>query len=137
MQPLPFCLLLFQVSRRTLERRRSAAFEQNDASVLKHFNSFLRRDSRVVNAADIDLATIKQHISDGANPEWWIRESYLTTNFPEKGTAAGAGETKEQGAARPSPVVNLTGDMKLYEFARGRGRDEANADSPSTMCCTV
>ena len=69
----------FKTSRRTIERRRKQAYDNNDTATLRNFK-IVTRDGDVHDQPAKEL--VNDLIKQGRMPEWFVARQWLTKHFP-------------------------------------------------------
>ncbi|MBT6154956.1 MAG: hypothetical protein HOH82_09760 [Planctomycetaceae bacterium] len=94
----PEAAKLFNRSQRALERDLNLALSMQDADVLDHWR-LVTKDGEVRQAADVVTNDVKQLVTDGMTPTWYIKEEWLEQEYGRKGTPK---PSKSQESSGPS-----------------------------------
>ncbi len=77
----------YRRSPRQITRDITIALEMRDESVLSHLQ-ILTEDGSIIQGNDITPALIKQLRSEGRNPMWYLRKTWLEESYGRRGTDA-------------------------------------------------
>jgi hypothetical protein len=106
-KPPPGCLTRpeaakqFNRSQRALERDLNLALSMQDADVLDHWR-LVTKDGEVRPAADVVTKDVKQLVTDGMTPTWYIEEDWLEQEYGRKGTPKPSKPRESSGPSRPA-----------------------------------
>ena len=118
----PEAAKLYNRSQRALERDLDTALRVGDRDVLSHFR-LVTKDGEIRQAPEVTIEEVKELVSEGMTPVWYVEEPWLLETYGRKG------EPKPQ-PAQPSAATTRPGDST--DGDGGSIVEPASAPAPST-----
>ena len=101
----------FQVSTKTLRRRRDQARKTDDSSVLEHF-IVVTKDGEIYPRPTAE--TVKKLVKEGRQPDWLVRHDWVRNEFGSRGGAQPVdGQSNEDAQPEDSPKVQPNIDEEV------------------------
>ena len=126
----PEAAKLYNRSQRALEHDLDVALAIRDDEILEHFK-LVTKDGEVRQAADLMTDDVKQLVSQGMSPVWYVAETWLDAQYGRKGTSKphkAKDDAGEKEAQSPEHQRSSQGRNERESGSRGEPKAKTGSD---------